>query len=89
MDLLSNWQGSRQHAWRADIVLVSADGVGTSEIMRQSGTSKTCVWRWQQQFMQEGVDRLLRDKMRPLADPRARPRGGRAFGRAHVGGSVD
>ena len=35
-----------KHVWRAEIVLLSADGVGTNEIMRQTGKSKTCVWRW-------------------------------------------
>src|SRR3954467_3806124 len=55
----------QKHAWRADIVLLTADGVGTNEIMRRTGTSKTCVWRWQQRFMEEGVDGLLRDKTRP------------------------
>jgi hypothetical protein len=44
---------SQKHVWRANIVLLSADGVGTNEIMRQTGTSKTCVWRWQQRFMEE------------------------------------
>ena len=38
----------QKHVWRAGIVLLSADGVGTSEIMRRTGTSKTCVWRWQE-----------------------------------------
>ncbi|MEO8758706.1 MAG: helix-turn-helix domain-containing protein, partial [Devosia sp.] len=41
---------AQKHAWRAAIVLLSADGVGTNEIMRQTGKSKTCVWRWQQRF---------------------------------------
>ena len=50
---------------RARIVLLAADGVGTNEIMRQIGTSKTCVWRWQERFMQEGIAGLLRDKTRP------------------------
>ena len=31
----------QKHVWRAEIVLLSADGVGTVEIMRQTGTSKT------------------------------------------------
>ena len=35
------------------------------EIMRQTGKSKTCVWRWQERFMAEGIDGLLRDKTRP------------------------
>jgi transposase len=60
---------SQKHVWRANIVLLSADGVGTNEIMRQTGTSKTCVWRWQQRFMEEGVDGLLRDKTRPSRVP--------------------
>src|SRR5271154_831237 len=56
---------SQKHVWRASIVLLSADGVGTNEIMRQTGTSKTCVWRWQERFVVEGFDGLLRDKTRP------------------------
>jgi hypothetical protein len=35
----------QKHAWRAKIVLLSADGVGTNTIMRRTGTPKTCVWR--------------------------------------------
>src|SRR5450432_3676897 len=56
---------AQKHVWRAAIVLLSADRIGTHEIMRQTGTSKTCVWRWQERFAQEGVDGLLRDKTRP------------------------
>jgi len=33
--------------------------------MAATGKSKTCVWRWQERFMAEGVDGLLRDKSRP------------------------
>jgi len=51
-----------KHVWRAEIVLLSADGVGTNEIMRRTGKSKTCVWRWQERFMQAGCDGLLHDK---------------------------
>ena len=35
------------------------------EIMRRSGLSKPVVWRWQERFMHEGVEGLLRDKTRP------------------------
>ena len=62
---ISNRNTAQKHVWRAAIVLLSADGVGTAEIMRQTGTSKTCVWRWQERFIQEGVDGLLRDETRP------------------------
>ncbi len=58
-------RNSRQkHVWRARIVLLTA-GAGASEIMRQAGTSKLTVWRWQERFMQAGIEGLLRDKTRP------------------------
>ena len=63
--LIGDRNAAQKHVWRAKIVLLSADGMGTNEIMRQTGTSKTCVWRWQQRFMEEGFDGLLRDKTRP------------------------
>lgn len=63
----------QKHAWRAEIVLLSANGLGTGEIMRRTGTSKTCVWRWQERFMQEGVEGLLRDKTRPSRIPALTP----------------
>ena len=63
--LVNNRNAAQKHVWRAEIVLLSADGVGTNEIMRRTGKSKTCVWRWQERFMQEGYDGLLRDKTRP------------------------
>ena len=55
----------QKHVWRAAIVLHSADGLGTMEIMRRTGKAKTCIWRWQERFAEEGVDGLLRDKTRP------------------------
>jgi hypothetical protein len=51
-----------EHVWRAEIVLLSADGVGTHEIMNQTGKSKTCVWRWQERFMQAGYDGVQRSQ---------------------------
>ena len=38
-------------------------------LMRRTAKSKTCVWRWQQRFMEEGFDGLLRDKTRPSRLP--------------------
>ena len=55
----------QKHVWRARIVLLSADGVGTNAIMAATGKSKTTVWRWQARFAEEGVDGLLEDKTRP------------------------
>ena len=55
----------QKQVWRAEIILLSRDGVGTVEIMRRIGKSKTCVWRWQERFAAEGFEGLLRDKTRP------------------------
>src|ERR1700716_2702557 len=55
--LTRNRNTPHKHVWRAEIVLLSADGVGTNEIMRRTGKSKTCVWRWQERFMQAGYDK--------------------------------
>jgi hypothetical protein len=43
----------------------ASEGVGTSTIMRDTGKSKTCVWRWQERFADEGFESLLRDKTLP------------------------
>ena len=59
----------QKHVWRAGIILATADGCGTAEIMRRTGKSKPCVWRWQERFMREGVPGLLRDKTRPSRIP--------------------
>ena len=59
----------QKHVWRAQIVLLTADGCGTAEIMRVAGVSKTAVWRWQERFMTHGVAGLLRDKTRPSRIP--------------------
>ena len=68
--LIRDRNTAQKHAWRARIVLLSAVGTGTNEIMRQTGKSKTCVWRWQERFAEEGVEGLLRDKTRPSRIPR-------------------
>ena len=55
----------QKHVWRARIILLTDQGLGTLAIMAATGKSKTCVWRWQERFMAEGADGLLRDKTRP------------------------
>ena len=59
----------QKHVWRCRIVLFTADGLGTAAIMREAGISKSAVWRWQERFMREGVEGLLRDKTRPSRIP--------------------
>ena len=63
--IINNPQSLQKHVWRARIILLSGSGSGTHAIMAATGKSKTCVWRWQERFMAEGVDGLLYDKTRP------------------------
>src|SRR5579859_5291066 len=67
--IVADRNSPQKHVWRAHIVLLTADGSGTAEIMRRTGTSKTAVWRWQERFMTAGVAGLLRDKTRPSRIP--------------------
>jgi transposase len=60
----------QKHVWRAEIILATAEDLGTNTIMHRTGKSKPCVWRWQERFMAEGVAGLLRDKTRPPGTPR-------------------
>jgi transposase len=63
--IVADRNAPQKHVWRARIVLLTAEGVGTHGVMAATGKSKTCVWRWQERFMKAGVDGLLRDKTRP------------------------
>ena len=54
----------QKHVARAKVILATGDGCGTTEIISRSGLSKPVVWRWQERFMREGVDGLVRDKTR-------------------------
>ena len=67
--IVADRNSPQKHVWRAQIVLLTADGCGTAEIMRRTGTSKTAVWRWQERYMTDGVAGLLRDKTRPSRIP--------------------
>jgi transposase len=67
--VIADRNSPQKHVWRARIVLLSAEGRGTAEIMRLTGKAKTCVWRWQERFMVAGADGLLRDKTRPSRIP--------------------
>lgn len=67
--IVADRNSPQKHVWRARIVLLTADGAGTNEIMRRCGKSKTSIWGWQERFMVEGVAGLLRDKTRPSRIP--------------------
>jgi transposase len=62
--IIADRNSKAKAVWRAQIVLATADGHGTNAIMRLTGKSKPCVWRWQERYIAEGVDGLMRDKTR-------------------------
>ena len=45
MAVVKDRNAPQKHVWRAEIILLSANGAGTVEIMRQTSKSKTCAWR--------------------------------------------
>lgn len=63
--IVSDRNAAQKHVWRARIVLLTAEGLGTHAIMVATGKSKTTVWRWQERFVESGVEGLLCDKTRP------------------------
>ena len=67
--VVANRNSAQKHVWRAKIVLMTADGYGTTEIMRATGKAKTVIWRWQERFRDEGAAGLWRDKTRPSRIP--------------------
>src|SRR5215207_4219946 len=67
--VIGSGNSPQKHVWRARIVLLSADGVGTMAIQRQTGKVKPTIWRWQARFMAEGVDGLLHEATRPAGKP--------------------
>jgi len=86
-DLVKDRNAPQKHVWRAQIVLLSAEGAGTNAIMRETGESKTCVWRWQERFAAEGGASARQDAA--LAHPEARSFGRRAGRRADQGGASE
>src|SRR6202165_4107335 len=71
--VVANRNSPQKHAWRAKIVLLTADGRGTAEIMQATGKSKTVIWRWQERFRDEGAAGLWRDKTRRSVFPPLSP----------------
>src|ERR1700731_4638049 len=67
--VIGSGNSPQKHVWRARIVLLSADGVGTMAIRRETGKGKPTIWRWQARFMTEGVGGLLHEPTRPPGKP--------------------
>ena len=71
--IVASGNSPQKHVWRARIVLLSADGIGTVEIQRRTDKAKPTIWRWQRRFREAGVDGLLRDATRPGRKPPLAP----------------
>src|SRR6185369_12435267 len=84
--VIGSGNSPQKHVWRARIVLLSGEGVGTMAIQRQTGKGKPTIWRWQARFMAEGVDGLLHEATRQAA---ADGCGDRAGGRDDAGGPAE
>src|SRR5215467_10801628 len=63
--IVADRNSASKHVWRANIVLATARGLGGNGIMQLTGKSKPSVWRWQERYIEAGVEGLLRDKTRP------------------------
>ena len=67
--IVSDRSAPQKHVWRASVVLATAEGCGTAEIMRRPGKSKPVEAR----FMAEDVEGLTHDKTRKsVGRPRTR-----------------
>ena len=71
--VVANRNSAQKHVWRAKIVLMTAEGYGTAEIMRATGKAKTVIWRWQERFRDDGAAGLWRDKTRRSRIPPLSP----------------
>jgi hypothetical protein len=54
----------QKNVWRARIVVLSADGVGTTAIQSQPARGKPTIWHWQARLM-AAVDEVLHDTAGP------------------------
>jgi transposase len=63
--MVRNGNTPQKTAMRARIALMSADGIATTEIMRQLGTSTPTITRWRERYETAGISGLLKDRSRP------------------------
>ena len=70
---LEGWVADRNTpqklVWRARIVLMSAAGSGTMAMVRAVGKSKRTIGRWQERYVERGIEGLRRDASRPGRKP--------------------
>lgn len=59
----------QKQALRARMILMSADGVPTGEIVRRLGTTVPTLSRWRRRYAEAGIDGLKKDKPRKPGKP--------------------
>lgn len=57
--IVADRNSPQKHVWRAQVVLLTGERVGTNEIMRRTGLGKVSVWRWQERYIDEGMSRAV------------------------------
>src|SRR5260370_26708599 len=67
--VIGSGNSPQKHVWRARIGLLSAAGLGTMAIQRQTGKGKPTIWRWQARFMAGGGDGLPHEATPPAGRP--------------------
>ncbi len=72
--IVTDRNSPQKHVSRAQIVLLTAEGCGTMELTRRTGTSKTSVWRWQALVLAEGVPVCCATRPARRAFRRSEPR---------------
>ena len=71
--VVANRNSPQKHVWRAKIILLTANGHGTAEIMQATGKAKTVIWRWQERFRDEGARWPLAGQDTTVAHSTAEP----------------
>ena len=74
--VIGSGNSQQKHVWRARIVLLSADGVGTMAIQRQTGNGKPTIWRWQARFIVHHSEKRLADRGKHLPFDQPQPNTG-------------
>ncbi len=70
---MADRKSPRHHVWRAQIVLMTADGAGMMAIRAATGKGKPTTRRWRERCMHAGAEGPLRDARRGRAFPGTSP----------------
>ena len=66
--IVRNGNTQQKVALRARIVLLSAEGISTGEMMQQLGTTTPTISRWRELYESDGISGLLKDRSRIVID---------------------